>query len=360
VENQFKEKSMIVECKACHTKFSLDENLLKETGSKVRCSVCQHKFIMFPPKAKPSVDQGITETGGEPSAVPWDLDKTLVGEPLKKSETVPSGKVREEEVSELEETISEGMGKEEELEPLSFEDLSQLDSGLIEREKAKGADIDRAMDRAAKVEEGIRAEEELEREAGRETEAEEAFKPGPVIKKRIRSRMWLTVLLIGLVLAAAGSAFIVFKPGSFFMVKKPVSKEQVFDMGNRRLSFKDLNGSFVDSEKAGKLFIVKGLVTNDYPDRRSFIRIRSHILDSKGTVVKSKIVFAGNPFGDEELRSLSMEEIDTRLKDKSGKDKMNTNIHPKSSIPFTVVFHDLPEDMSEFTVEAISSSPAGK
>jgi hypothetical protein len=39
---------------------------------------------------------------------------------------------------------------------------------------------------------------------------------------------------------------------------------------------------------------------------------------------------------------------------------MNTNVLPNSSIPFVVVFDSLPEDMSEFTVEAVSSSPAGK
>ena len=128
------------------------------------------------------------------------------------------------------------------------------------------------------------------------------------------------------------------------------------EKGNKRLSFKDLNGSFVNSKKAGKLFVVKGLVTNMYPDKRSFIRIRSNILDSKGKAVKSKIVYAGNPISDKELLSLSMEEVDNRLRDKFGKNKMNTNIPPNSSIPLMIVFGNLPQDLSEFEVEAISSS----
>lgn len=354
---------MIVECEGCHTKFSLDENLLKETGSKVRCSICQHKFILFPPKTEAEIKEGAAEKSEEPGAVRPDLDKTLVGVPLEEPEAAPSEETpkKEEMVSEFDETVAEEMGKEEEpLEPISFEDLSQLDSGLIKGEKAKQGEIDKAMDRAARVEEEIKAEEELERERGRATEAEQAFEPTPVIKKRARTRLLITILLVVLVLAGAVSALIVFKPDFLpFLAKKPISKEQAFDMGNRRLSFKDLNGSFVDSEKAGRLFIVKGMVTNNYPDRRSFIRLRSNILDSKGTVVKSKIVFAGTPVDDTEVLSLSMEEIESRLKDKFGKDKMNTNIDPKSSIPFTVVFNELPEDMSEFTVEAISSSPAG-
>jgi len=36
------------------------------------------------------------------------------------------------------------------------------------------------------------------------------------------------------------------------------------------------------------------------------------------------------------------------------------NILPNSSIPLMIVFGNLPEDISEFTIEPISSSPAGK
>ncbi|MFB0533021.1 MAG: DUF3426 domain-containing protein [Desulfatiglandales bacterium] len=363
---------MIVECERCDTKFRLDENLLKATGSKVRCCICQHKFILFPPETEPQIEEGPIEKLKEPSTMPSDFDKTLVGEILEKPEAMSSEEAPKEEdlVSDYERTLAGGIEEEisqeeEELEPISFEDLSQLDSGVIKGKKEEKREVDRAMDRAARLEEDIRAQEELEREeAERVREVEEAFRPSPVIKKRYRPRLWLTILLIILILTVTASALIFFKPGflpgSFPLFKKPISKEQAFDMGNRRLSFKDLNGSFVDSEKAGRLFMVKGLVTNNYPDRRSFIRIKSNILDSKGAIVRSKIVFAGNPISNKEIVSLSMEEINNRLNDKAGKDNMNTNTHPNASIPFMIIFENLPEDMSEFTVEAISSSPAGK
>jgi len=335
---------MIIACEECQTKFNLEEGLLKETGSKVRCSNCKHVFTAFPLKEEPQIEEAPTEKMGE----------TAVIQP----EEVPK---EEDQVSDFADSISEEieeeLSKEEEgLEPISFEELSQLDSDVIKK-KAEEAEIDKE----ARVEEEISAPEELERE-----EVEELFKPEPVIKKGRRADIWpwITISVVILLLAGAAFALFKFKPDllseyiPFF--KRPLSKEQAFDMGNRRLAFSDLNGTFVDSEKAAKLFVVKGLVTNNYPDRRSFIRIKSNILDSKGTVVKSKIVFAGNPISDKEILSLSTEEIDNRLKDKLGKDKMNINIQPDSSIPFMIIFSDLPEDMSEFTVEAISSSPAGK
>ncbi|HUV60497.1 MAG TPA: DUF3426 domain-containing protein [Desulfatiglandales bacterium] len=347
---------MIIECERCHTKFNLDEGLLKESGSKVRCSICKHIFTAFPPKEEPEVEGFKTEEIEEAEIIPQeetdkeediipDVDKTIVTEALE----------------------GIGQGEEEEgIEAISFEDISQIDSGFLreQEEERVEVDIDEAMDRAAKVEEKILAREEWERGE----EIKKPAKPQPIIKKRRRSAVWITIFLIVLILVGAAAALYVFKPDLLFeyfpSFKKSLPKEQVFDMGNKRLSINrdpaDLKGSFVDSEKAGKLFVVKGSITNNYPDKRSFIRVRSNILDSKGKVVKSKIAYAGNTFSDKELLSLSMVEINNRLMNKFGKDNVNTNILPNSSIPFMITFGDLPEDISEFTVESVSSFPAEK
>ena len=350
---------MIIECERCHTKFNLDEDLLKESGSKVRCSICKHVFTAFPPKEEPGIEGFKTEKIEEAEIIPPeetdkeediipDVDKTIVTEALE----------------------GIGQGEEEEgIEAISFEDISQIDSGFLREQEEEGleVDIDEAMDRAEKVEEKILAREEGER--GEEIkEIKKPDKPQPIIKKRRRSAVWITILLIVFILIGAAVALYVFKPDLLFeyfpSLTKSLPKEQVFDMGNKRLSINrdpaDLKGYFVDSEKAGKLFVVKGSITNNYPDKRSFIRVRSNILDSKGKVVKSKIAYAGNTVSDKELLSLSMVEINNRLMNKSGKDNVNTNILPNSSISFMIIFDDLPKDISEFTVESISSFPAEK
>ncbi len=345
---------MIIECEKCHTKFNLDENLLKETGSKVRCSICKNVFTAFPPEAEPEIEE-ISAKKAEETGV------------------IPPGEIPKEEdlLSDFDETIAEEIEEkvaeeeeepgEEEVEAISFEDIAGLEEeGPVEEVEEEKVDIEEAMDRAAKVEEEIISKKELEREE----EEEEPVKPHPIIKKRRRSRLWIIILFVIILLAGAVATLYVFKPDliseyiPFF--KKPISKEQAFDMGNKRLSFRDLKGSFANSEKAGKLFVVKGLVINNYPDRRSFIRLKSNILDSNGKVVKNKIAYAGNLISDNELLSLSIEEINNRLTNKFGKDKMNINILPNSSIPFIIIFNNLPEDISEFTVEAISSYPAKK
>jgi predicted Zn finger-like uncharacterized protein len=340
---------MIIECEECRTKFNLDESLLKKTGSKVRCSMCKHVFTAFPVEAELQIEE-------------------IPAEPVEETKPTPPA---ETEVKPPEEVVqgtdfSKTMIQEydEEIEPISIEDLPIFDEDEdFEMEKEERGEIRTALGRAKQVEKQVVAQDEWEKEEVVE-EPRIPVRPRFVVKKKRRTGLRITLLLLVLIIVGAVGASIVFKPGFLpdyvpFLKKTP-PKKQAFDVGNKRLSFKDLSGSFVNSPKAGKLFVVKGWVTNKYPDRRSFIRIKSNILDSKRTVVSSKVVFAGHPLTDKELKSLSVEEIDKRLSDKLGKNKMNTNVLPNSSIPFVVIFSSLPEDMSEFTVEAISSSPAGK
>jgi predicted Zn finger-like uncharacterized protein len=335
---------MIIQCEKCNTKFNLDDSLLKETGSKVRCTICKHIFIAFPPETDIGVEEALTEV----------LERTeVIGQ-----EEIPKG---EDKVSDLEKTLAGGIMGEEEIEPISFEDLSLLDSGVIEKEEEGVADIEEAMSRAVEVEKKVLTEDEMGRE-DKMQEAEEPAKPRPVIKKKRISGLWIAVLLIILLLAGTVSALVIFKPNfipwSFSIFQKKVPKEQAFDMGNKRLSFKDLKGYFVNLENGQKFFVVSGSVVNNYPQQRSFIRIKSNILDPQGKVVTSKVAYAGNPIDDEELKSLPLEEINKRLMNIKGKNNINVNILPNSGIPFMIVFSELPEDISEFTVEAVSSSLA--
>ncbi len=356
---------MIVECEKCHTKFRLDDKLLKKTGSKVRCSICNNKFMVFLPSAREEGSEeqmiGPQEESRKEEVVP-DLDKTLVADNIEEV-----GKKDSEKVSDLSKTMV-GKDSEEEIEVISFEDIYQLDSGLMDEQKREviEEDIDKAMDRAEKAEKKIFARDE-EKKGEKVKGAKDKGRSQITIKEPKRSVLWIILLLVVL-LGGAAAAFYVFKPDFltkyFPSFQKPLSKEQVFDPGNKRLSIKrdpaELNGFFVDSQKAGRLFVVKGLIINNYPDKRSFIRVRSNILDSKGKVVKNKTAYAGNTISDEELLSLSTEEINNRLMNKFGKDNINKDISPKASIPFMIIFSELPADINEFTVEPISSSLAEK
>ena len=105
------------------------------------------------------------------------------------------------------------------------------------------------------------------------------------------------------------------------------------------------------------LFLIKGMVANNYSTSRSFILIKGSILDDKGQVVKTKLAYAGNIFAEGELKEMTLDQINQALRNRPGKNDIDLNVRPQAAVPFMVIFEDLPENLSEFTVEAVSSAP---
>ncbi|MDR0882230.1 MAG: zinc-ribbon domain-containing protein [Candidatus Adiutrix sp.] len=133
--------------------------------------------------------------------------------------------------------------------------------------------------------------------------------------------------------------------------------------GALKLSFSQRekqNHFFRENKGAGHILVITGMVRNDYPDRRSFIRLRGHILDKDGATLADRFVYAGNIISEEDLAGLPMKEITTRLNLRGGQNDLNMNIKPGNEIPFMLVFDKLPATMAEYRVDAVGSSPANQ
>lgn len=316
---------MIIQCEKCQTKFNIDESKLKEQGSKVRCSLCKHTFVVYPP------EQGYFEEGETMALNKKEIEKTM-------AQDLP-GALHKEEI----ETGPEDQAP-------HFDDA--LDESLEGPEEEDVAPVDVSH---------AHAEEE---KTGDEKRLEPAQTKEKTTQKRSRKRHLLPVLLV-IVLILIGAAAAIFLwvpeiiPDSLSMLK-PVEKKEITDMGVSRLSFKSVTGSFVDSGNSGNLFVIRGEITNDYPKSRSFILIKGSILDDKSQVVKRKLAYAGNNFKEEEIKSLPLEKINKAMKNRYGMGRKNVDVAPGAKITFTLVFEDLPKNLSEFTVEAVSSSPGTK
>ncbi len=286
---------MIIQCKNCEKKFRLDESLLDKDGSRVRCSVCRQVFVAYPP------------------------------EPILLEEVAPLAHA----ANELDRTFSE--------DSRPFRDKAVTKAALKDRE----VDFDDVFNEFPDV---------------KEIEGDEISG----LRRRGRSRFMLFFLMILFVLTGSVAAIVYWAPElipSNLPFLKPAGKKAAPDPGTRRLSFEDVNGGFVVSQKSGKLYVVRGMVINNYPKTRSFIRVKCAILDDDGRSAKMKVAYAGNTFNDEKLKSLPMEEIDSAMEKRYGMNRNNFNIAPGSRIPFMIVFKELPENLSEFEVVAVSSSP---
>ncbi len=85
--------------------------------------------------------------------------------------------------------------------------------------------------------------------------------------------------------------------------------------------------------------------------------VKGTILDDKGKMVESRVSYAGNTFTEEELKTLPLDEIRKAMQNRQGMARQNVNVPSGAGIPFMIVFDNLPDNLSEFAVEAVSSSP---
>ncbi len=292
---------MIIECEECLSKFGLDESRLKAGGSKVKCSVCQHVFIAYPvPKTRP--EERIAD-----KAVDEDLEETL---PIDTGEA-SFDLAYEKAVEEAEEAIpSVQSGGEEQI---------ALEESTAAPEEELETDVDDA----------------------------EAIMPK---KRQGPSRMLILVASI-IILVLIGSA------ATYFFFRGSSERQESSDPGVARLKFRAVTGTFIESDTAGQLFVIKGMVTNNYPEPRNYILIKGSIQDDKGKIVKTDTAYAGNSFSEKEIKVKSIAELKEAQKNRFGHEKTNVNIPSGGTIPFMIVFDKLPENTALFTVEALSSVP---
>lgn len=287
---------MIIECEKCASKFSLDETLLKSEGSKVKCSMCKHVFTAYP-RQQMSDEEPIAD-----KALDEDLEETL---------------------------------------PLDSAD----------------ADFDLAFERAigeAETEEAV--SEEIASE-----DSTEAFTEEPEVepdddetvaprRRKGPSKMLILVLSIALLIGVGGAII-------YLSLRNSPGEQESSDPGVMRLSFRAVTGAFVESNTAGQLFVIKGMVTNNYPKPRSYILVKGSIQDDKGKTVKTAMAYAGNNFSEKEIREMSSADLEKGQGTRSGNEETNVNIPSEGTIPFMIIFERLPENITEFTVEAVSSAP---
>lgn len=393
---------MIIQCEECRTKFNIDETLLKNEGSKVRCSLCKHIFVAYLPdqigaeeplpvsvgQEELDVQEESIEAGLEDE---FDFDRDLE-ESLEDIEGLGPDEETEDsfEVEDIEEVDHgkdleesqediEGVGFDEDVEDsLEVEDKDGLDfdkeleeslEGIKEGEAAYNEDLHGVAEQEmASTEEpidGIQMEDEslpedIEEEFEEElVEQDEITAVSSEPKRSGRSYALFFFLAVIFVLIVGSVAVIFWAPDLIpdsLSILKPAEEQEVTDLGNVRLSFKPTLGFYINSEKAGQLFVIQGIVENDYPTSRSFILVKGILWDDKGQMVKEKLAYAGNSIKREDLAVLPLEEINKAMKNREGAGRKNVNVAPGASIPFTIVFENLPENVSQYGGEVVSSS----
>lgn len=171
----------------------------------------------------------------------------------------------------------------------------------------------------------------------------------------------MVFLLIILILLTAVTGYLFWKKGpqsfeSFLMGL--LGGEPVATSTIEGIDLSGVQGAFVENLESGEFFVIRGEVINRFAESRSAIQIKGVIYDQTGRPSLQQTVFAGNPLTEDQLRNLPYARIEESMKNQFGDALSNINVRPGQAIPFTIVFRNLPQGMSEFTVEIADSRPA--
>jgi hypothetical protein len=117
-----------------------------------------------------------------------------------------------------------------------------------------------------------------------------------------------------------------------------------------------ISGKFVNTKKAGRLFIIRGKIKNEYDHPRSFVKVTGKLYQRGKKLARKSTVYIGNVISDRELTGMKITDINKRMKNKFGGKRSNLKIKAGKVVPFMIVFDKLPKNLDEYTVEVASSS----
>jgi predicted Zn finger-like uncharacterized protein len=118
---------------------------------------------------------------------------------------------------------------------------------------------------------------------------------------------------------------------------------------------RNLTGYYEMNETAGKLFIIKGTVTNTGSAASGGIRIQAFLFNDKSQALGENSVFAGNDIPDDSLRRQERGRIEAAMRNRLGEGNSNKDIPPGKSLPFTVVFFPSQDNISSYRVVALDA-----
>lgn len=357
---------MIIVCPECSTQFNVDSDRIPEGGAKVRCARCKHVFLAEKPLAQEpqaiedvegfqeelTSDDSLSTTNTEEAEFSYDKFQELDSDTTKE-EAFTFGATAEagaENLSSDDQELAESsIGTIDE--NFTFTESGEESVSTIEKvlatEGENGADAEPVAAKIAATGESSVEQPEFPVEAVPE-------KKGGPVSSIIRI---LLLLILGILII--GGVF-VYMNGTDQLNQ---TIQQIFGQQSERpvqtgqITLDGLKGEFIQNEQSGELFLIRGQAINNFAEARSAIQVKGVIFDQNGKPLLQKTVFCGNLIDDEKLQSLAFLELEKIMGNQFGNELSNMKIDSQQSIPFDIVFKDLPKSLSEFSVKVTSSQP---
>lgn len=125
------------------------------------------------------------------------------------------------------------------------------------------------------------------------------------------------------------------------------------------ITVKSADGSFLTNAEAGEIFVIRGEVINNYSKPRASIQVKGILYGTTGAV-QQKTAYCGNVLTNEQLATLPEAKITAVMNNQFGDSLSNMGVKPGATIPYVIVFANVPQGIKDFAVEAAGSTVAAQ
>jgi predicted Zn finger-like uncharacterized protein len=197
----------------------------------------------------------------------------------------------------------------------------------------------------------------------RDHDDDEPLPVPPAPKKSSLSRI-LVLLILLLVVLAGAAGFMFMQEGSLNLNAVtqylPFLQEYIGETTDSSLEGRigiNIDGSSYVNGRAGQMLVIQGETVNNHPSAVSIITVKGVLLDAHGKALLQQTVFCGNKLDDAALKSKPFTAIEEAMNNQFGAATSNMNVASGASVPFTIVFRNLPDGIANINVEVVSADP---
>jgi predicted Zn finger-like uncharacterized protein len=350
---------MIVQCEICQAKYNIDDSKITPQGVRVRCAKCKHIFSVKPiPPPPPPPPPPTPEPVGDDFLQDFEsfekFHKDLLDTPGLEAER-PQDEGSPLERGEFDQIFRDQAPSPEVSKTEEFP--TEQWPGPFPEEERKGEFMGGEMETPtfdmSGLEEGLKEKEYPER---------------PLRGRAQRKTSWSFVVIGILITLAMGGYYLWSERGmrfnipwdipSFFStiperVQSVVDRIRGIERGS--LNFSDLEG-YKDTIGKVPVFVITGKVQNDTNKTKKHVRIKAVLLNDKNRVLDEKETLCGSSFSKEELKKLPPRFTRGDFKVRPRPNQMT--VAPRTTVPFIVIFPNMPPDANEFQVEIVEAPNA--
>ena len=363
---------MIIKCDQCETIYRFDSSQLLDGEARVRCARCGNVFTVTP-----GSDLGEAFLNNIIQMEEASIARAAAAQPAaQKVQTQPVEPQQETPAPLFDEHQPDFDSTDEDDFWTSQHDfpVDDLQKGSDYAEPSEVETEETAEHADADIDEFVfepMAEEETAPEPSpaqkEEPEAQAPKAKAAPRRKKGRKSSKLLLFILFVLLAAAGVYAYYFTIHGATSIQQVIQKieEQVNQIIAPKaeprapsIKIQSNDNFYIDNSSLGTLFVVNGKATNISKQPQGEIGVMVTLYARNGSVLARQKVFCGNPISKESLRIESMANIQEHMNNKLGAGLSNVSLQPGESLPFTAVFHNLPENFAEFSVSEIPSTPA--